>query len=193
MDCTTFLDNFSDWIDGNLDPDTRDRANAHVAACADCQQYEAVYARGTTLLRTLDDDFELDEDVFRASLEHRLLRARRDADTTASLGSGAPLVSLLAMTVVVLSVAWIPVLMTAEEETFDLPPIAAAAPEARANPDRRPRLQIPVPVQVRIAIDEAEGPGRFPLQFRNDVVAPELFHQYAPVLRPYRAVRSGID
>jgi anti-sigma factor RsiW len=194
MDCTTFLDNFSDWIDGDLEPETRDRMNAHVAACVDCQQYEAVYARGTMLLRGLDDDFDLDEDVFRASLEHRILRARRDAGTAAALGSGAPVVSLLAMTVVVLSVAWIPVLMTqGGPAVVDLDPIAATAPEVRTVQVRPIAIPLPRPVQIRMSADLIDPPASFPLDLREDFAAPELLRRYAPVLQPYRAVRSGID
>jgi len=190
MDCTTFLQNFSSWVDGDLDPDLRDRANAHVAACSDCQRYEEVYHRGAELLRSLDDELEVDEDVFRASLEHRILRVQRHGAATARIGSGAPLVSLLAMTVVVLSVAWVPVLMVLSEPTVELAPITASrpAPRTQLQPVSLPAVTLPAR-SGRSAIRTV------PLQFRSTVPqASDLMRQYAPVLQPYRAVATdGID
>jgi hypothetical protein len=190
MDCTTFLEHFSSWVDGDMDPELRDRANAHVAGCVECQKYEDVYFRGTDLLRSLDDDLDVDEDIFRSSLEHRILRVRRKGVEAAGLGSGAPFVSILAMTVVVLSVAWIPVIMVLAEPTVELAPIAAARPAPQSN--LRP-IALPA---VRMSSRSTDGSIRMvPLEIRNTVPpASDLMRQYAPVLQPYRAVATdGID
>jgi hypothetical protein len=190
MDCTTFLEHFSEWVDGDLAPDLTDRANAHVAGCADCQRYEKVYERGARLLRSLDDELEVDEDLFRSSLEHRLLRVRRQGVEAARIGSGAPLVSLLAMTVVVLSVAWIPVIMVLSEPTVDLAPITASRPVARVplQPVAIPAVSMPTATGTRAL-------RTVPLELRSRVPeASDLMRQYAPVLQPYRAVATdGID
>lgn len=190
MDCTKFLEHFSSWVDGDMDPELRDRANAHVAGCEDCQRYEEVYFRGTDLLRSLDDELDVDEDVFRSSLEHRILRVRRRGLEAAAIGSGTPLVSLLAMTVVVLSVAWIPVIMVLSEPTVELAPIAAERPTPRGS--LRP---IPLPAVRVSAGAPSTGMRTVPLEIRNEVPpARDLMRQYAPVLQPYRAaLTDGID
>ena len=189
MDCTRFLENFSSWVDGDMDPDLRDRANAHVAGCVDCQKYEEVYLRGTNLLRSLDEDIDVDEDIFRSSLEHRILRVRRQTAEAAAIGSGAPFVSLLAMTVVVLSVAWIPVIMVLTEPTVELAPIAAESPAPRSN------LQPLALPAVQVSASAPTGIRTVPLEIRSTVPpAPDLMRQYAPVLQPYRtALTDGID
>lgn len=191
MDCTNFLEHFSEWVDGDLDPDLTDRANAHVAGCPECQQYEEVYAQGTNLLRSLHDELDVDEDRFRSSLEHRLVRMHRRGAEAARIGSGAPLVSILAMTVVVLSVAWIPVIMVLTEPTVELAPIAAARPAARSPlpPVAIPAMSLPTSTRGSRAIRTV------PLEIRGSVpAASDLMRQYAPVLQPYRAVATdGID
>jgi hypothetical protein len=190
MNCTTFLEHFSSWVDGDMAPELRDRANAHVAGCIECQRYEEVYHRGTSLLRTLDEDIDVDEDIFRSSLEHRILRVRRQGVEATALGSGAPFVSILAMTVVVLSVAWIPVIMVLTEPTVELAPMAAASPASQSN--LRP-IALPA---VRMSGASTDGGIRtVPLEIRNTVPpASDLMRQYAPVLQPYRTVASdGID
>jgi len=190
MNCKIFLENFSAWVDGDLDPDVRDRANAHVAGCEECQKYEEVYQRGARLLRSLDEEIEVDEDLFRSTLEHRLLRVRRQGVEAAHIGSGAPFVSLLAMTVVVLSVAWIPVIMVLSEPTVELAPIAATRPVPRATltPVALPAVSIPSASSTR-------NLRTVPLELRNRLPeASDLMRQYAPVLQPYRAVAiDGID
>ncbi|HKK93030.1 MAG TPA: zf-HC2 domain-containing protein [Longimicrobiales bacterium] len=190
MNCTTFLENFSSWVDGDVDPPLRDRLNAHVAGCEECQKYEEVYHRGTQLLRAMHEDLDVDEDVFRSSLEHRILRGRRRAGEANTIGSGAPFVSLLAMTVVVLSVAWIPVLMVLTEPTVELAPMAAERPAPR-------RALQPVALP---AVELAGRPGgnairTVPLEIRGTVPrASDLMRQYAPVLQSYRAgLIDGID
>ncbi len=190
MNCTIFLEHFSSWVDGDMDPDLRDRANAHVAGCVDCQKYEEVYLRGTDLLRSLDEDIDVDEDIFRSSLEHRILRVRRQGVEAAAIGSGAPFVSILAMTVVMLSVAWIPVIMVLTEPTVELAPIAAEVPPPRSN------LQPLALPAVQMSGTASNGGIRtVPLEIRNTVPpASDLMRQYAPVLQPYRAVATdGID
>jgi|GEM_PF-4327467 len=193
MNCKTFLENFSGWVDGDdggMNPRLRDRFNAHVAGCEDCQKYEEVYHRGTQLLRSLDEDLDLDEDVFRSSLEHRIVRVRRRASEAEAIGSGAPLVSLLAMTVVVLSVAWIPVLMVLSEPTVELAPVAAERPAPRRalQPVALPAVQL----GGRSGTDAIRT---VPLEIRGTVPrASDLMRQYAPVLQPYRAVLTdGFD
>ena len=173
-----------------MDPQLRDRANAHVAGCPDCQRYEDVYLRGTDLLRSLDEDIDVDENIFRSSLEHRILRVRRKGIEASAIGSGAPFVSLLAMTVVVLSVAWIPVIMVLTEPTVELAPVAAARPAPQGN------LQPMTLPAGLVSAPAADGRIRtVPLEIRNSVPpASDLMRQYAPVLQPYRAVATdGID
>lgn len=190
MNCKTFLENFSSWVDGDLDPQLHDRLNAHVAGCEECQKYEEVYHRGTELLRSMDDDLDVDEDIFRSSLEHRILRVRRRADEVEAIGSGTPFVSLLAMTVVVLSVAWVPVLMVLTEPTVELAPVAAERPAPQ-----RALQSIPLPAADVGSRSGTNGIRTVPLEIRGTVPrASDLMRQYAPVLQPYRAVLTdGLD
>jgi len=56
MNCSEFLESYSDFRDGLIgDPDLVRRISAHLLDCPRCMQYDARLARGVTLLRTLSD------------------------------------------------------------------------------------------------------------------------------------------
>ncbi|MDT8368244.1 MAG: zf-HC2 domain-containing protein [Longimicrobiales bacterium] len=185
MDCTTFVEHFSSWVDDEIDPELRDRLNLHVARCPECRKYEEVYLAGARLLRSIDEEAEVDEELFRDSLQRRLLLAHRESRTALAVGSGVPIVPLVAIMVVLLSVAWVPVLASLSEPTVDLPPIAAVEPAART----------PSAAASRVGVARgASGIRTVPLRLRSTVSPPqELMRRYAPVLQPYRRAAEGID
>jgi len=201
MNCTEFLDNYSAWVDGDADSEWGDRAAVHALTCESCSQFDAVYRRGRELLVSSADELEVDEDAFRASLELRIVQSRNLASANRTLGSGAPLMSLLAMTMVVLSVAWVPVLIQLAGPTVDLSPIQARRPDLASN-----GLSIRLPI-VRVQSTRAgyENAARFrpaatfetrTLDSGSELWSrPEdLLRQYAPVMEPYRAgARPGVD
>lgn len=193
MNCTEFLDNYSSWVDGDAESEWGDRAAVHALTCESCGQFDAVYRRGRELFVATDDDFEVDEEAFRSSLELRIVQSRHSVATDRTLGSGAPLMSLLAMTMVVLSVAWVPVLIQIAGPTVDLSPIQARRPNLAPN-----ALAIRLPaVRVQSSVPSFERNAAFrPASLESGSAGsgsafwttPEnLFRQYAPVLEPYRA------
>ncbi len=201
MNCTEFLDNYSAWVDGDADSEWGDRAAVHALTCESCGHFDSVYRRGRELLVSTDDELEVDEEAFRASLQLRIVQSRNVATADRTLGSGAPLMSLLAMTMVVLSVAWVPVLIQLAGPTVNLSPIQARRPDVASN-----GLSIRLPI-VRVQSDGSvfQSAARFrpAATFETRTLdsgtefwsRPEdLLRQYAPVMEPYRAgARPGVD
>lgn len=53
MNCHEFLERYSDWHDGLVGADLRQRMSEHLQGCSRCTQYHARVARGVTVLRSL--------------------------------------------------------------------------------------------------------------------------------------------
>ncbi|MEE8193521.1 MAG: zf-HC2 domain-containing protein [Gemmatimonadales bacterium] len=53
MNCHEFLERYSDWRDGLIGADLRQRMSDHLQSCPRCTQYHARVARGVTVLKSL--------------------------------------------------------------------------------------------------------------------------------------------
>lgn len=53
MNCHEFLELYSDWSDGLVDADLRQRMGEHVQHCPQCTRYHARVGRGVTVLKSL--------------------------------------------------------------------------------------------------------------------------------------------
>jgi hypothetical protein len=74
MNCTDFLERYSDYRDGLIeDAELWERMSQHLLSCPRCMQYDARVARGVTLFKTLSD--------IRPSWAFRRRLASRLADT----------------------------------------------------------------------------------------------------------------
>jgi len=119
MNCTEFVDRSSEYFDGSATQNETALMDAHLAACASCRRYKAVYEQGTSLLRALPAP-ELGED-FEPRLRHRLFHVDDRRALIDASGSATPALTVLGLAALLTVVAWSPLLV---EE----PPVVELAP-----------------------------------------------------------------
>jgi hypothetical protein len=119
IDCSEFLEIYSDFRDDLLEVERREDMVLHLALCESCARYHRVLHEGiATLLRAPEispsEDFldRLDREIVRASREPR---------------PGAPVGVVIALAVAIGAVAWLPTVGAGPEPTL-LPPVVAQAP-----------------------------------------------------------------
>ena len=124
LDCSEFLDQYSDFRDGLLEEERTAAFHGHLASCSSCARYDRVIGGGVRVLRDLPEltpsfDFE-------ARLQHRIFHLE---DTLAGRhhASGASLVATLGICTAIGLGAWLPT-MRGAEEPVRLPPVVAHAP-----------------------------------------------------------------
>jgi hypothetical protein len=134
IDCQTFLERYSAYLDHDVSWDEREEMEAHADACESCAHYDRVVRRGTDALRGLPE-LEVSEDfgerlrwrLHQADWEDR--RARRVAGPGQALGTVA-LAALIAVA------AWVP-LMRPRTVVGRLPVVAVEAPRREGMIVRR--------------------------------------------------------
>jgi hypothetical protein len=119
IDCSEFLELYSDFRDDLLPAQGREDMVLHLALCESCARYHRVLHEGVeTLLRVPEiapsEDFleRLDREIVRVSREPR---------------PGAPVGLVIALAVAIGAAAWLPTLRVAPQPTL-LPPAVALAP-----------------------------------------------------------------
>lgn len=125
MQCTAFLQGYTDFRDGRLAPDREAEFRAHIEACSACERYDRVLRSGIELLSELPEP-ELSDD-FMPRLRHRLYNVDQgvlDSSSNRFLGSAA-LVAVAA--VGLLALFWLPFAATVPVEV-ELPAVAAERP-----------------------------------------------------------------
>lgn len=157
MECSEFLQRFSEYHDGSLDEESANRFDGHLQGCPSCRRYQEVVAKGGELFRSLDP-VEVPED-FRPRLQHRIYHVEDDDVLHGAGGSsGVPAATALGMAVLLALVAWSPSLRAPEPEV-ELAPITAAQPTER-EPRRAVSLERPLVLQpverVRFVGDDRE-------------------------------------
>jgi predicted anti-sigma-YlaC factor YlaD len=126
MECSEFLERFSDYFDDRADAGVIAEMDEHLSRCADCRRYHRTMEEGLRLARELPA-LDVPRD-FRARLKHRIYHLEDgSAIARQRLGSGATAFSVLAIAVLMAVVAWIP---TREGglSGVDLPPLVVSAP-----------------------------------------------------------------
>ena len=122
IDCSEFLDRYSDFRDRLLDSADNAAFEGHVAACASCARYDRVVASGIeTLLRLPEVTPSAD---FADRLGDRLSAVEFMESST---GSGAPVALVIAVAATIGAAAWFPA-MRGEPQPMRLPPTFAHAP-----------------------------------------------------------------
>ena len=126
MECSEFLNRFSDFNDAPPESRLRREVEAHLQRCEKCARHGRAFSSGAALLQTLPR-VQLSES-FRPTLEHRLFHLEDENALVRAAGASAvPALTAVGMAIVVAIVAWSPTLgrPTAEVE---LAPIVVSGP-----------------------------------------------------------------
>lgn len=139
MDCTEFLDRYSEYDDSLVAADDAERFRAHMTACEGCARYDRVLRKGRMLARQLPRP-EPSRD-FVPQLHMRLWSERTDA---ARQTSRIPLAvaALPAVTIVVALAALLAVAPGSEGPAVS---ISLSAPTSLSDPASRPAPDGPAP------------------------------------------------
>lgn len=125
MQCKGFLEGYTDFRDGRLDPALEAAFRAHMDACSDCARYDRTIRDGLRLLADLPEAEGSDDFIPR--LTHRLYNLDQGVlDTSSSrfLGSAA----LVAVASVgLLALFWLPFAASVPVE-LELPAVAVERP-----------------------------------------------------------------
>lgn len=123
VDCTEFLESYSDYRDGLLTAGRSGEFESHVRSCGSCARYDRVVGGGVQVFRSLP--VVAPSADFQARLLHRL----HVVDSAMSQhGSGASLAVTLMICLALGAGAWLPALRPQADEPVRLPAIVAHAP-----------------------------------------------------------------
>lgn len=112
MECTTFLEGYSDLRDERLPPDEAARFRTHLQGCAACARYDRTLRRGAEILCALDEMRPADDFMFR--LQCRIYQEEADARRLPTSSRAAVPVAAALAAALVLG-AWIPALRNPTE------------------------------------------------------------------------------
>ncbi len=182
MNCTQFVEYFSEYLDGTGPAEIVREAREHEGSCPSCARYRRVVEEGAALLRTLPC-VDVRED-FAPRLQHRLYHVDEDSALKRHVSSGTTALTALGMAVLLTVVAWSPTLR--REPVVELDPIVVTHPARNVRPTNEfgGRLLLP---------STASRPWRGGLW--DD--AHQLLYEYSPVQRRYRehspVRQTGLD
>src|SRR5690606_36943671 len=125
VDCSTFLDDYSEFRDGLLGRELERSFRDHLEACPACARYDRVIEQGTRLFRDLPPVEPSHDFVPRP--QHRLFHLEEEMRRPGRAGSGASVAFTLAIAAVIGASAWMPAMRPRPAE-FHLPPVLAHAP-----------------------------------------------------------------
>jgi len=186
MNCSDYVANFSDHLDGGASAEDVRAMEAHVAECGACRHYREVVERGSALLRSLPEP-ELSED-FGPRLQHRLYHV--DEASLEGATSATPAMTVLGMAILLTAVAWSPALLGGSPEVQLEPIIVDQAPaRLSVQPAGRALLRLD-PVRPRstqfLPLDEG---------LWDD--SQRLLYEYSPLSQRYQQQgllrRTGLD
>jgi len=131
MDCTDFLERYSDYRDGLIeDPALWERMSQHLLSCPRCMQYDARVARGVTLFKTLSDIRP--SWAFRRRLADRLSSTHLVLDEPVTPAPAGIMVALMIITAAALFL-W-ETTAPPRQVAVEPDPVVAPLPVAVANP-----------------------------------------------------------
>lgn len=126
VDCTEFLEEYSDYRDGVMTPSRAAEYRAHLEECPSCARYDSVVAGGVEVFRALPT-LEPSSD-FLPRLQHRIYQSDYEASKRRTRASGASVMVVSGIALAIAAAAWAPVLDRRPAPVLELPPIAAHAP-----------------------------------------------------------------
>jgi anti-sigma factor RsiW len=187
MNCSDYVDHFSDFLDGTAPAHELGAFDAHLEECEACRRYRSVMEQGSRVLRALPEP-ELTDD-FGPRLQHRLYHVD-DAVALANGGSATPAMTVVGMALLLTAIAWSPALMPNAPQVALEPIVVDQAPR---------RASRTFPVRSTVAMP-GELPKREPLQdFESGLWddAQGLMYEYSPLSQRYRqrssVRRTGLD
>ncbi|MFQ5537647.1 MAG: anti-sigma factor family protein [Gemmatimonadota bacterium] len=174
MDCSTFLEGYSDLRDGTASPAFRREAEEHLARCGRCSRYHRVVEAGLQVLRS-GPVLDVPSD-FHPRLQHRLYHVDDEAALLGHANSGTTALAVLGIALLLTLVVWSP-LLRPREPVVELEPIVVSEPPAAL------RLQ---PV---LAFPAGTAPGSGGFVPAGDLFddAHRLIFEYSPLFRNGRA------
>lgn len=169
VDCSQFLDGYSDFRDDLLASDVREAYAAHMAECPGCARYHRVVDRGVHLFRELPQ-LQASED-FLPRLQHRIYHLDEENRRSGSYSSGVSAGLVLAIATLLALAAWAPSFQP-RAATLTLPPVAARAPQ--------PSPEVPILFRSGPLLDTSASKVD---QSWNGVAQPTntLFFRYSPL------------
>ena len=144
MNCSEFIDRFSDYFDGVADPRLREGVDDHLASCPSCRRYLEVLERGRELLRGFPA-VEISGD-FRPRLRHRIYHVEDEEALARGSGSASTAATVLAMALLLTLAAWSPLMR--QDPEVELSPIVVSRPAARPIGLRLPGVSVASPARV---------------------------------------------
>jgi anti-sigma factor RsiW len=176
MTCSDFVARASEYIDGFAPSQFVREADEHLAACATCRRYRHVVESGAELLRSLPEPGLRDD--FRRRLRHRLYHVDQDGMLRPGTSSGATVLSVTFVALLLGAVAWWPALR-ASAPLVEMAPIVVDRPPAfvRALELASRSGRQPVPVQQAGLWDD--GPA---LLFQHSVLS-QRYARRSPLQR----------
>jgi hypothetical protein len=126
MDCQEYLSRFSEYLDGRAETHVSRDIEEHRSQCERCSRYSRTLEAGRSILQSLEPlDVPAD---FRPRLHHRIYHLEDGASIARqSLRSGATMVSVLTMAVLVAVSAWAPAIRL-PDASIELPAVVVAEP-----------------------------------------------------------------
>lgn len=160
MQCTAFIDGYTDFKDGLLSPDREAQFRRHLAECSACEHYDRVLHDGLEALTAMPEQASSDD--FMSRLQHRLYNLDQgvaDASSNRFVGSAA----LVAVASVgLLALFWLPFAARVPIE-LELPPVAVQRPASQltANSNQVPSLFRSGPFVEPASLFDANAPQSF--------------------------------
>jgi hypothetical protein len=155
MDCRQYLARFSDYFDGQVEAGVADEMETHRSTCERCARYSRTLESGREILRALPS-MDVPSD-FRPRLDHRIFHLEDGASIARqSLGSGATMVSVLAIAVLTTLSAWAPA-VSSSDEAVELPTLVVVEPPAPSFTPVEPNPTFPRNLSIFTTTEFQDG------------------------------------
>ncbi len=185
MDCQQYLARFSDALDGGAAPELCSEMENHRAVCVRCRHYSNTLDAGRRLLRSLPT-LDVPPD-FRSRLDHRIFHLEDGpAIARQSLSSGATMVSVVTVAVLVTLSAWAPS-FSFKAPNLDLPAVVVGDPPPASFSSTLPHPTFPRNLAIFSTTEFQDG-------IWGD--SHDLLREYSPILdrrREQAQARIGIE
>ena len=129
--CRRFVDGYSEYRDGRLEPEDRSFFIGHMAQCASCRRYDRVIRRGIQVLR---EPVEAPSGALMsiAEVRFRATAFERESLALGTAGSGVTLSAAVVVALLLAVVAWGPFFSGTTPQVEMPPVIAETSPPAGA-------------------------------------------------------------